>query len=100
MQIEVKYFYKNGVEVKRGDLVYIKGTELNFGDTFCGLYQIGDLDEKVLTIYPCGQDEHSNQSLTVYIDFIETLIKLDRTELNRALDRALATIPDELKDRD
>ena len=40
MHIKTKYFYTNDTEMKRGDLVYMKGGEISYGLEVGGIFEI------------------------------------------------------------
>ena len=92
MKVIAKYFYENGVEIKQHDIVYLEGQDIENGLWFEGICRIGLVNNELLAIYPLGHPTYSNYSINMHISEITTLVKIDKNEIDRLLDRELIKI--------
>lgn len=85
MQVQVRYFYVEGQEMKQHDLVYLKGLDRNQGLKFKGICKIASCDGELLRAYFLGQETFNDFNIEIYVEDIEELTKLDGREIDEAV---------------
>ena len=100
MHIKTKYFYTNDTEMKRGDLVYMKGGEISYGLEVGGIFEIIDINEDILTVYFLGQDKETYQSIKIDTGSISILMPITNCGLIEEVEEMKKEIYDKLKNRD
>ena len=89
-QIEIKYFYSNGVEIKRHDLVYLKAYDTRQDALFSGICKVAGFDGEVFSAYFLGQEVYiTGYDVEVYRGDIERLVKLESKEIDEALNKTV-----------
>lgn len=100
MHFEVKYFYKNGTEMKKGDLVYLEGSDSQLGLAISGIFQLISISEDTLTVYFLGQDKEPYQAFDVWIDTLSVLMPVEDNKLSKVVEEAKRKIFDKIKNRE
>ena len=99
MEIEVKYFYKNGKEVKQGDLAYLEGSEAYYGLNFSGFFKIAYINDTILTVYFLGQDKEAYQAIEIEINSISVLMPVTNYGLIEEVEEMKKEIKEAIKNR-
>lgn len=90
MQVDIKYFYTGGTEIKQHDLVFLEGFEEDKNANFSGFCRIAFINGDKLTVYPLGHTWRKTYTTTeMYLEHIETLVKVDSQEIDIVLEKAI-----------
>ena len=89
MKLEVRYFYENGQEMKKGDLVYLEGQDENRCVYFSGICKVEGVFGELFSARFLGQKTGGPYDIEVYVDIIDKLVKLDSKEIDEALGKAI-----------
>lgn len=92
MEITTKHYYKDGMEIKQHDLVYLKAYDSNRGLHFSGICKVASCNGELFSVYFLGQEVTSSYDIEVYLEDIDKLIKLDRQEVDKALEKEMAKL--------
>lgn len=85
MKVITKHFYENGVEMKRHDIVYLEGVDIESDLWFEGICRIGFINNECLVIYPLGHSIRSDYSINMHISEIIKLIRVEGNEIEKLL---------------
>lgn len=90
MQVDIKYFYTNGTEIKPHDLIFLQGFEEDKNANFSGFCRVGSIGGDKLKVYPLGHTwRETYTTAEMYLEHIETLVKVDSQEIDIALEKAI-----------
>ena len=89
MQVQIKYFYTDGTEMKQHDIVFLEGFEEDKNANFSGFCRLAFINGDRLTVYPLGHTIRTNSTVEMYIEHIEKLVKVDSREIDEALNKAI-----------
>lgn len=89
MQVQIKYLYTDGAEIKQHDLVDVMGFVEEENKTFSGLYRIAFVNHESLVFYPLGHAPDTYAKVEMYFEHIEKLVKLDSKEIDKALEKVV-----------
>lgn len=93
MQIQIKYFYTDGTEIQKNDLVFLDGFEEDRNANFSGFCRIATISGDSLVVYPLGHTLETTYSTTeMYFEHIEKLVKVDSEEIDEVLEKAIEKI--------
>ena len=92
MEIVTKHYYTDGMEIKQGDVVYLKGHDSNRGAYFGGICKVDGLNGKLLSAYFLGQQTGSTYDIEMYVEDIDKLIKLDNKDIDKALEKEMLKV--------
>lgn len=89
MQVQVKYFYTDGTEIRQHDLVYLEGFEEDKNENYGGLCRIAFINGDRLTVYPLGHTIRTSSKVEMYFEHINKLVKVDSREVDKALNKVI-----------
>ena len=92
MQVEIRYFYTNGQEMKQHDIVYLEGFVEEENENFSGFCRLAHINNERLVVYPLGHTIKSGFQVEMYFDHIEKLIKVDGREIDEAINKAVKKV--------
>ena len=92
MQIEIRYFYTNGQEMKQHDIIYLEGFVEEENENFSGFCRLAYINNERLVVYPLGHTIKSGFQVEMYFDHIGTLIKVDGREIDEAINKAVKKV--------
>lgn len=88
MQVDIKYFYTDGREIQKHDLVFLEGFEEDRNANFSGFCRIAFINTDSLVVYPLGHTlETTYLEAEMYLEHIEKLVKVDSKEIDGALEK-------------
>lgn len=89
MEIITTHYYKDRTEIKKGDLVFLKGHDSNRGTYFDGICKVDSFNGQLLSAYFLGQQAGSIYDIEIYVEDIGKLIKLDNRDIDKALEEEM-----------
>ena len=89
MEIITKHYYTDGTEIKKGDMVYLKGHDSNRGVSFAGICKVYGLRKDLLSAYFLGQQIGGIYDIEMYVQDIDKLIKLDNRDIDKAVEKEM-----------
>lgn len=92
MQVDIRYFYVDGQEMKQHDIVYLEGFIEDENENFNGFCRLAFINSGRLTVYPLGHTISSSSKVKMYLHHIRKLIRVDGREIDEAINKAVKKV--------